>query len=133
MTFQELCESLEQKIQDSYMGGVTLEDAEKLAGEFLYAQIKVSEELKKASLDARMRKSGIKAVRAGVYLKTVKENDKKPTEAMISALVDTNPVVQEEQDLYDAAEVNQEELERYYNIFQNAHIHFRTVARGRFD
>ncbi len=59
--FDKLCKSLESKIQQSYTDGVTLEDAEKLAGEFLGAMMAVSNELKSADLNARMRKVGEKA------------------------------------------------------------------------
>lgn len=133
MKFKELCESLETKIQKSYEDGVTLEEAEKLAGEFLYAQLQVSSELKKADLDARLRKNGTKAIRAAIYLDIVQKSDKKPTEAQIAAMVDTDKIVQEEQQAFDTAEVNRDELERFYNIFQNAHVHFRGIAKGRFE
>lgn len=133
MAFQDLCKQLEAKIQASYEQGVTLEDAEKLAGEFLHAQLIVSAELKKADLDARMRKSGTKAVRASAYLDIVQASEKKPTETQIGSMIDTNPLVGREQDGLDRAEVDRDELERYYDIFQNAHVHFRTIAKGRFD
>lgn len=133
MAFKDLCEQLENKIQDSYEQGVTLEEAEKLAGEFLYAQLRVSAELKTADLDSRMKKSGVKSVRAAIYLDILQKNDKKPTEAAISALIDSDKIVLSEQENFDVSEVNRAELERYYDIFQNAHVHFRTIAKGRFD
>lgn len=133
MTFQEFCKHLESKIQQSYEQGITLEEAERLAGEFLHAQLIVSTELKKADLDARMKKSGIKAVRASAYLDIVQSNEKKPTETQIASMIDINKLVGQEQDKLDKAEVDRDELERYYDIFNNAHIHFRTVAKGRFD
>jgi hypothetical protein len=68
---------LEQKIIQSYVEGVTMDQAERLAGEFLSAQLQVSEELKKYDLDSRMRKAGLKAVRSAVYLDIIKSNDKK--------------------------------------------------------
>ncbi len=131
--FQTLCNQLEAKIQAASTEGTTLAEAEKLAAEFLYAQLAVSTELKTADLDARMKKSGVKGVRAAIYLATVQNADKKPTEATIAALVDTNDVVQGEQQSLDLAEVNRDELERYYSIFQNAHIYFRGIAKGKFD
>ena len=48
MSFKELCTNLEEKIKNSYEQGVTGTEAEKLAGEFLVAQLIVSEELKNA-------------------------------------------------------------------------------------
>lgn len=133
MTFQELCKSLEAKIQQSYEQGVTLEEAEKLAGEFLYAQIQVSGELKKIDLDSRMRKSGVKAVRAAIYMEAATKDVKKPTEGQLDHTINLNDMVIGEQNGLDKAEVTRDELERYYNIFQNAHIHFRGISKGRFD
>src|ERR1700693_31634 len=89
--------TLEGKIQASYEEGTTLEQAEKLAGEFLYAQIVVSTELKKADLNARMRKSGVKAVRAAIYLETVNNSLKRPTEAQTAAIIDSDKLVLDEQ------------------------------------
>jgi len=123
MNLKELCQQLESEIQQSYEEGVTLEQAEKLAGKFLKAQMQVSAELTKADLDSRMRKSGVKAVRAAIYLDIVSKGDKKPTEATVSS----------EQDSYDRAEVTKAELERYYDIFVNAHIFYRGVAKGNFQ
>lgn len=133
MKFEELVTQLESSIQKTYEDGVTVEEAEKLAAKFLYAQLAVSGELKKTSLDARMRKSGLKAIRAGLYLDEVKKNDKKPTEAQLSALLDSHDIVQTEQSGLDEAETSQANLERYYDIFGNGHIYFRTIAKGRFE
>lgn len=133
MSFKQLCNNLEAKIQSTYESGVTLDVAEKLAGEFLYAQLQVSAQLKTVSLDARMRKSGVKSVRAAAYLNIVKQADKKPTETQIASMIDSDEIVGTEQQSLDKAEVDREELERYYEIFQNAHIHFRGIAKGRFD
>src|SRR5690554_4693134 len=132
MNFLNLCEELESKIQEVYEKGITPEDAEKLAAKFLYAQMVISRELRKADLDTKMRKTGVKALRAAVYLDTVKSQEKKPTEATISATIDTHGVVQQEQDSFDKAEVLKAELERYYDIFTNGHIYARGVAKGTF-
>lgn len=131
--FKNLCKALEEKIQNSYQEGVTLEQAEKLAGEFLHAQMIVSEELRKADLDSRMRKSGVKAVRAAIYLDTVSKADKKPTEAQIEHTINVNELVTGEQQAFDQAEVNRDELSRYYDIFLNSHIFFRSISKGRFE
>jgi hypothetical protein len=133
MKFQELCNQLETKIQKSYEEGVTLEEAEKLAGEFLYAQMQVSTELKKCDLDSRMKKSGLKAVRAAIYMEAATKTDKKPSDVMLEAIVNQNELVTGEQTSFDEAEVNRDNLERYYNIFINAHIHFRGIAKGKFE
>lgn len=127
------CQKLEEKIVSAYEDGVSLDEAEKLAGVFLEAQIKVSRSLASADLDGRMRKSGLKAVKAAVYMDAASPKDpgaKRPTEAALSAIIDSHELVGSEQDAFDKAEVLRAELERYYNIFREAHIFYRSVARG---
>lgn len=131
--FKTLCSELESLIEASYTDGVTLEDAEKLAGKFLSAQILVSQELKKADLDSRMRKSGLKAVRAAIYMEAATKTDKKPSDVMLQAMVDMNDLVQGEQNNFDEAEADRDDLERYYNIFREGHVHFRQLSRGKFE
>lgn len=129
-SFDILCKDLEAKIQSSYEDGITMENAEKLAGEFLFAQIQVSNELKRTDLDSRMRKSGMKAVRAAIYLDSATKGEKKPTEAMLAATVDSNDLVMGEQKGFDEAEVERDNLERYYDVFGQAHVYFRQLAKG---
>lgn len=117
----------EKDIQDAYEGGVTKEDAEKFAAKFLTAQLKVGAELAKVDLDARMKKSGSKAAKGGVYLEEAARGDKKPTEATLSALVDKSKLVRDAQDALDRAEVKREELQNYLNVFREAHIFFRKL------
>lgn len=133
MSAVKLCQQLEDKIRAAYLEGVTLEDAEKLAAEFLYAQMAVSEELKKADLDSRMRKSGLKAVKAAVYLDECKKSDKKPSDTYLEQILNTTDLVGKEQDAFDLAEVERDSLSRYYDIFLNAHIYMRGIAKGRFE
>jgi hypothetical protein len=133
MKLQDLFKELESEIERTYTNGVTLEEAEKLAAKFLGAQLKVSSALKASDLDARMRKSGLKAIKAAVYLKEIDSKEKKPTEAQLTAAIDTSDVVSAEQDAFDRAEVNKAELERYYDVFLNAHIYYRGIAKGKFE
>lgn len=133
MTFIELCKTLEDKIKSSYEEGVTIEVAERLAGEFLYAQMVLSTELKKSDLNARMRKSGVKAIRAAIYMDSVNKAEKKPTEAQIEHTINMNEIVCGEQLDLDKAEVDKSELERYYGIFKEAHIYYRGIAKGKFE
>jgi hypothetical protein len=133
MTFKQLCSELEIAITAAYDEGVSLDEAEKLAAKFLSAQLQVSAELKVADLNARMRKSGLKGVRAAIYLSEVSKGDKKPTEAMLTALIDSNETVIDEQQQLDEAEANKAELERYYEIFKDAHIYMRGISKGRFE
>jgi len=130
---KELYEELQQNIKDTYEQGVTLDEAEKLAAKFLYAQMEVSAQLKTAQLDARMRKSGVKAVRAAVYLDGATKGDKKPSDVLLQALVDRDEMVANEQKAYDTAEVEANELENYLVVFREAHIYFRGISKGRFE
>lgn len=131
--FEKLCQTLELEIESSYTEGVTMEQAEKLAGQFLQAQMQVSVELKKSDLDSRMRKSGLKAVKAAVYMEVCNKSEKKPTEGALEHMINMNGLVSEEQNALDSAEVIRDELERYYNIFINAHIYYRGIAKGNFN
>lgn len=110
-----------------------MEAAEKLAGKFLIAQIRTSEELKKADLDARMKKTGVKAIKAAVYMEGATKGERKPSDTLLEATVNLDKMVQEEQGRLDEAEVARDELEHYYNVFREAHIHFRSVAKGSFQ
>lgn len=133
MTFQEFCEKLEAKIINTYEEGATQDEAERLASEFLAAQIRVSNELRDVDLDSRMKKSGLKAARAAAYMTAAASSDKKPTEAAIQAIIDTDKLVCGEQDKFDKADAERAHLDRYFDVFKNAHIHFRGVSKGRFD
>lgn len=132
MNFKDLCKKLESKIQSAYTEGITMEEAEKLAGQFLHAQILVSEEIKREDLNSRMRKAGLKAVRAAVYTEACSKADKKPTESSLEHILNMNELVSSEQDALDAAEVERDNLERYYNIFREGHIYTRSIAKGTF-
>lgn len=133
MISKDQLKDLEDVIVSSYESGVTLEEAEKLASRFLHAQIQVSSRLRELDLDARMKKSGAKAVRAAVYLSEATKGDKKPSDVMLQAHVDRDSLVQDAQNALDAAEVDRDELDRYFSIFREAHIHFRGIAKGRFE
>lgn len=131
--FLALCEELEKDIKDSYESSVTMEEAEKLAGKFLYAQLQVSQKLATTDLDARMRKSGLKAIKAAVYLDNVQGKEKKPSDTLLEQLVNSDAIVKGEQAAFDEAEVVRDQLQNYLNIFKEAHVHFRTIAKGRFE
>lgn len=131
--YKKLFKELEAQIQQSYTEGVTIDEAEKLAAKALHAQIVISRELQKSDLDSRMRKSGMKAVRAAVYLDEVSKAEKKPTESTLEHMLNVNDLVTGEQDGFDKAETDRDELERYYNILREAHIYFRNIGRGKFE
>jgi len=121
---------LEDKIKNAYESGVTLDEAERLASEFLHAQIQLAEEIRTLDLDSRMKKSGVKAIKAAVYLDEATKGEKKPTEATLQAKVDTNELVQAEQRRYDEAEVNADYLKNLMSICHESHVHFRGIAKS---
>lgn len=130
---KEELNQLEEIIISSYESGVTLSEAETLAARFLYAQMQCASSLRQLDLDSRMKKSSVKSIRAAVYLAEATKGDKKPSDVLLVAMVDQDELVQKTQELFDIAEVNRDEIERYYDIFREAHVHFRQVSKGRFE
>lgn len=133
MKLENQIKELENKIKNTYTQGTTTEEAEKLAAEFLHAQMLISAELATVDLDARMKKSGVKAVKAAVYIEACSKSDKKPTESALEHTISLNEAVQVEQDKLDIAEVDRDNLTRYYNIFRDGHIYYRGIAKGSFN
>jgi hypothetical protein len=131
--FQALCEELTKVLQSAYEEGVTIEQAERLAARFLQAQIVASQELSAIDLDARMRKSGTKAIKAAVYMEHATKTEKKPSDTYLQALVDMDKLVLSEQRGLDEAEVLRDQIQNYLNIFKDGHIYMRGVAKGRFE
>ncbi len=132
-SFSTSCKSLVDDIKGAYESSPTLEEAEKLAAKFLYAQVQVGNELRNADLDARMKKTGVKAVRAAIYMAAATKGDKKPSDVMLEAQVNMDELVQGEQTAFDTAEVRKDELYNYLHVFKEAHIYFRGIAKGRFE
>jgi len=124
---------LNEKIGQVYTEACTMAEAEQLSAGFLTAMLNLSGELKKADMDARMRKSGVKALRASAYLEIIKNNEKKPVEALISALIDTDTTVLAEQTALDEAEANEAELERMFSVYREAHLYFRSISKGQYN
>lgn len=128
-----MCESLTDEIKKSYEESITIDEAEKLAGKFLHAQLAISSALVKKDLDARIRKTGVKAIKAAIYLSEVQKVDKKPSDSMLEAYVNSNELVQKEQDSFDKAEIERDELQNHFNVFKEAHIFYRGISKGRFE
>jgi outer membrane protein TolC len=124
---------LELKIVNSYTNGITASDAENLAGEFLGAQIQVSEELKQLDLNARLLKSLLKEKKATLFVAKATESEKKPSDTLLNAIVDSNEEVAEAQNQLDSAEVERDELSRLFKIFNDAHIFYRGISKGKFN
>lgn len=124
---------LEQDIQRAYEEPVSVTEAERLAAKFLGAQMSVANDLQSADLNARMRKTGLKAIKSAVRTDEIKNHDKKPTEGALEDVVNMDSVVQSEQDAFDKAEVEAEMLKNYFNTFNAAHVFFRGIAKGSFS
>jgi chromosome segregation ATPase len=124
---------LEDDIKRAYEESVTIEEAEKLAAKFLGAQIEIARMLREVSLDCRMRKQGLKAIKSAVRTDEIGKHDKKPTEGALDDVVNLSELVSGEEKRYDEAEAAREELERFYGIFHEAHIFFRGISKGRFE
>lgn len=131
--FLKLCEELNKDIQNAYEAPITIADAERLAVKFLSAQMRVAGELQIADLDARMRKSGTKAIKAAVYMEAVGKVDKKPSDSYLEQIVNMNELVASEQKAYDEAEVYRDALQNYLNVFKEAHVFFRQVSKGAYN
>lgn len=125
----------EAAIQGAYEQGVTMEMAERLAAKFLHAGLKVGAELRDADLDARMKKTGLKAIKASVYMKNAepKLGEKRPTVDALEAMVNQDAHVTKAQNELDEAEVWRDTLVNYLNIFREGHIYFRGIAKGNFN
>jgi hypothetical protein len=101
--------------------------AKKTAAEFLSAQMKISEAVHAADFDARKAKIKLKAVKARVYMEAVSGADKKPTEAMLVAIVDSNQEVVDAQIEFDGFEVDCDLLGHYLHTMQESHVYFRSL------
>ena len=125
----QFCENLKTTIKDAYESGTTMVEAEKLAGRFLHAMLHIAEELRVSDLDARMRKTGVKAIKAAVYLQNAQASDKKPSDKMLEAMVDQDKLVGSQQEGYDTAEVHKNYLQSVYDVCKEAHVFMRGIAK----
>lgn len=129
---KRFCDALEEKIKDSYINSVTMDQAESLAGELLIAMTTMSSALREADLDARMRKTGVKSLRATRYGEIIAASEKKPTEGALDHMLNQDTMLIEAQNEFDVAESDKNELDRYYNICREAHLHYRALAKANF-
>ena len=117
----------------AYEEGVTIPQAEKLAAKTLLARMELADAIQAIDLDARMKKQGAKAVRGDVYLKEVKAHEKKPTESALESAVNLNTEVLDAELAFAEAETSKNRLSIYEDVVKDAHIYFRTIAKGSFD
>lgn len=130
--FINFCEELKEEIQSAYTGEISLTKAERISAKFLDGMWRVSDQLHSIELDARMKKAGLKAVKAGVYMEAATATDKKPSDTYIDNIINKSPLVNQQQDALDTVEVERDLLERYLGIFKEAHIYFRGMAKQSF-
>lgn len=133
MDILDFCAELEADIKAAYEGGVTMPVAEALAAKFLSGSLSVGNELEVADLDARMRRAGLKSLKGAVYLAECSKSDKKPSDKMLEAMIDSDKLVLESQEAFDTAEVYVNKLKNYLNVFHEAHVFMRTVAKGSYE
>lgn len=128
-------EELEQDIRNAYEKATDEDEAKHLAAKFLLAQLDAGRELANLDLDARMKKTGLKACKGTAYLQfaSVADGGKKPTEATLTSFIDTDKSVIAEQDRLDKAEVERNLVQNYLNVFSEAHIFFRKLSDKRFE
>lgn len=120
-------------VQAAYRTGTTLEEAEKHAARFLEAQLNVASELAKLDIDARMKKNGMKAAKAQVYLDLCGKSEKKPSDTFLEQQVTLDKTANVAVDLYEYADARRENLMLFLGIFKDAHIYFRGIAKGNYS
>lgn len=132
-TINDVVGELKDILEKAYEHGLTFQEAEKVASQTLSLRIALADELRAVDLDAKMKKHGVKAVRAAVYMEEIKKHEKKPAEAYLDNAVNLSPLVEQEERAYATAQVNCDHLVTYLDIMKDAHIFFRTVAKGNFE
>ncbi len=130
---EKFLQTLEEDIKSVYFNSPTPQDAEKLATKLLYTQIELGSQLRSVSLDAKMKKAGLKAIRSAVYLEECRRTEKKPTENTLECLVNISPLVTEAQSMSDMADTLVGELDNLLNVAREAHIFVRGLAKGRYE
>lgn len=132
-TVFDVCHELKSIIETAYNEGVSVMEAEKLAAKTLVVRLELSQELKVVDLDSRMKKHGVKVTRADAYMSEIKKHDKKPVESFLEAAVTMDGNVIEAEHDYAKADVQKEMIQNYLDIFKDAHIYFRGIAKGTYE
>ncbi len=132
-TLEKVCAGLEKDVKQAYEEGVTLMEAEKLAAKCLGVQLQLAREIKVVDLDSRMKKHGIKAIKAQVYMEELAKHEKKPAEAFLDHAVNQSPLLTAAENDFAIADTDKEELTNFFGIFKDAHIYFRGIAKGKFE
>jgi hypothetical protein len=126
---KDLIEQLQKRVSEVYENGTTVSQSEEITHELADAEFKLVTMITPLDLDARMRRHGVKQIRAAVYLDIIKNSEKKPTEAQIAAMVDSDSLVSDAQKGYDGAEAALAEAERLLDAVHNSQVVFRTLMK----
>lgn len=132
-TLDELCSELKSIIEKAYTEGVTVMESERLAALTLSTRLELADMIKVKDLDARMKKNGVKVVRANAYMNEITEHEKKPSEGYLDHAINQDPLVRAEEKQYAEAEVECDRLTTYNDVFKDAHIYFRSIAKGNYE
>lgn len=119
-----------EQIKKASEDNITITEAERTAALALDTMDEISDELTIVDKNRRMRKSGLKALKAAIRLEAVQKNEKKPTEGALEDLVAVSIDYRSAEEEYDDAEVLQAELDRHFDISKESHIYFRGVAKA---
>ena len=96
-------------------------------------RLTLADELRVTDLDARMKRHGVKAVKAAVYTQEVAKHEKKPSEGFLENAVNLDKMVADEESAYAQADTTKDQLANYLDIFKDAHIYFRGIAKGNYE
>lgn len=129
----KICQELKQSIERAYAEGVTMQEAERLAAKTLSVRMMLADSIQVADLDARMRRHGVKAVRASAYMEELSKHEKKPAEGFLENAVNLNPDVAQEEREYATVDTEKDRFFTYLGIMADAHIFFRNVAKGSYE
>lgn len=132
-TINDILAELKTAIDAAYENGVTMPEAEKLASMALSYRIAIADELRSIDIDSRMKKHGVKAVRAAVYMEELKKHEKKPAEAYLENAVNISDLVEKAEREFAEADVTREHLENYMSVLADAHVYFRQIAKGNYE
>lgn len=127
------CAALKAIVDKAYAEGVLMDDAEKYAARFLSAQMLIAEELQRVDLEARMRKNGVKAAKASIWIAAATKDEKKPSDKFLDSIVDSDVAARAEQEAYDRVDSYKESLSLYLGVFKDGHIYMRGIAKGRYE
>jgi hypothetical protein len=128
-TFKELKATIDR----IYNEGCTIIEAERLAARTLSIRLDISDRIKEVDLDARMKRHGVKAIRAQAYMDELVKYDKKPAEGLLDHAVNLSELVSAAEGLYSSADTEVDRLKAYLDVFKDAHLYFRNIARGTYE